>query len=83
MENMKDVPQREKYWHEMDTDQKLQKLGMAVSNLWRRVKDLERENEKLKNHTHQSDKLMVPIDFKPQPEFEGYNYHPLNMSDKV
>lgn len=74
---MNDVSCREKYWDEMDPDQKIRKLGDAVSTLWNRVKTLETENMRLLNHKHFDGELVTNIKGYDDP-CSGYRYDPLN-----
>ena len=78
-----ELPSREKYWHEMDVEEKLIKLGGVVTTLWDRVKKLEFENMRMKKHQHVDNEILVPMhDSSQGVEVWGYNFHPLNMTDK-
>lgn len=77
-------PCREKYWHELDDNGKIEKLGGVVTTLWHRVKELEHKNATMQKHTHMDGNIVIPISFSSSDDMAvwGYNFHPLNMKDK-
>lgn len=60
-ESVESVPTREKYWEEMDINQKIEKLAYAVENIDRRVSDLWEfvHSGHIPHHEHLNGKVLI------------------------
>lgn len=56
---------REKYWGELNADEKIERMRHVVHLLQDEVERLEKRNYRLengfRNHSHVNDKLMIPL----------------------
>ena len=54
-------PCREKYWSEIDTDEKLKRLREHVKYLEKRIERMSKKIDKLEDHHHIYDKIVIPL----------------------
>lgn len=75
-------PKREKFWHEMSAEEKLERLGNVLEYVIERVSDIEKDVTQLNEHQHgPQGNLLVPIQI--QRDFRMHHRtNPLNR-DKV
>lgn len=74
---------RERYWHEMNAEQKCVKLGEAVEYLTREVHELRQQADDFKSHVHSDNQILIPFDAKSKEKNESYFFHnPLGRNEK-
>lgn len=77
-EKLLDQARREKYWSEIEPDEKCKRLRQIVKSLDARLGVLERQLHELQHHEHSAQGLMAPIHCGPvdQPERSGRHKGP-------
>ena len=58
---MKAGPCREKYWSELNADEKIKRMREQVRYLERRLEGMSRKIDNLGNHNHLEGKIVVPF----------------------
>ena len=53
---------RQKYFKECSIEEKIERTREAIKSLEKRVEFLVGENEKLRNHIHNGNQLLIPFD---------------------
>ena len=73
------TPSREKYFEEMDIDQKIAKMALAIDCLSKRIVDQGKTIGMLMQHQHSAAGLLVPMN-QNTPEEPWYISHLLNRA---
>ena len=71
-ETMKEA--REKYWSELDSDGKIERMRRIVRNQGREIDELKEKVRKLRKHTHVGDgfaDIAIPLDTRDESRFYG------------
>jgi hypothetical protein len=74
---------REKYWEELSIEEKLEKAGSLIENLYRRINDQDKQITLLSKHSHgSSGEMLVPMKDKEYALEAGRTWSPINRQPR-